>query len=256
MKTCAIIQARMSSKRLPGKVLCEINSRPLLSYVLERVAAAKRINKIILATSTDVSDDPIAQLCKKNDILFYRGSLNDVLDRYYQAAREVKADIIVRLTGDCPLIDPRMIDDIINTYKNGNYDYVANTIPPKWSVPDGMDVEVFSFRNLEQAWREAKKPSEREHVTFYFWKNPEIFSIYRYNLDRDLSNYRLTVDYAEDLKVVTAIITNLYPKNALFTLEDIINFLSDNPDIYRINAHIKSHLGWQLALEKDKKTVF
>lgn len=246
----------MGSTRLPGKVLREINGRPMLSYMLERVFAAHSIDSVVLATSIDSSDDPVAELCREDNILCYRGSADDVLDRYYQAARRFKADIIVRLTGDCPLIDPRMIDDVIDAYKNRDYDYVANTIPPKWTVPDGMDVEVFSFQKLEQAWREAKRPSEREHVTFYFWKNPEVFSVYRYNLKEDFSEYRLTVDYPEDFEVVKSIFTSLYPGNPLFTMEDIINFLKDNPDIHKKNRDIEPTRGWQPALEKDKRCSF
>lgn len=253
---CAIIQARMSSKRLPGKVLLKINGRPMLSYMLERIVAAQNVDRVILVSSIDSSDDPIAELCAKEDVCCYRGSLNDVLDRYYQAAKKFSADIIVRLTGDCPLIDPQMIDSMIDVYMAGNYDYVANTIPPKWTVPEGMDVEIFSFQKLKQAWRNAKKPSEREHVTFYFWKNPELFSVLKYNLKEDLSQYRLTVDYPEDFQVVKSILTSLYPKNPLFSVKDIVDFLRNNPDIHKINANIESNQGWQSAYEKDKKAGF
>lgn len=253
---CAIIQARMGSTRLPGKVLCKIEDRPMLSYMLERVAAAKNVDKIVLATSVDSSDDPIAELCAESHVSCFRGDLDDVMDRYYQAAKEFRADVVVRLTGDCPLIDPQMIDAMVDIYRKGTYDYVANTIPPQWTVPEGMDVEVFSFKKFEQAWREAKKPSEREHVTFYFWQNPELFSVFKYNLPSDLSQYRLTVDYPEDLEVVKSIITKLYPVNSLFSMKDIIAFLKDNPDIHKLNAHIKSNQGWRSVLEKDRKLGF
>lgn len=251
--TCALIQARMNSTRFPKKVLREINGKPMISYMLERARRATAIDKIILVTSTHPSDDALEELCEKNNILCYRGSMDDVLDRYYQAARKFKADTIVRLTGDCPLIDPIMIDELVSVYKKGSYDYVANTIPPKWTVPEGMDVEVFSFKNLKKAWREAKKPSEREHVTFYFWKNPEMFSVFRYNLDEDLSQYRLTVDYPEDLEVIKAIVKNFYPDNPCFGTKDIAAFLKANPDIRRFNKDIKPNQGWESAYEKDKK---
>lgn len=251
----AMIQARMSSKRLPGKVLMKIDGRPMLSYMLERVAAARNINKVVLITSIHPSDDPIAQLCKENNILCYRGSLDDVLDRYYQAAKKFRVDTIVRLTGDCPLMDPQMIDNVIEAYKKNNYDYVANTIPPKWTVPEGMDVEVFSFEKLREAWKNAKKPSEREHVTFYFWQNPKLFSIFQYHLPTDLSAYRLTVDYPRDFEVVKQIFNKLYPKNRLFSYLDIINFLKENEDLYKINSNIKANQGWQSAFEKDKQMV-
>jgi len=252
----AIVQARISSTRLPGKVLLNALGRPFLSHMVERVRMAKKIDNVILATSLEQSDDSIADFCKQNKILCYRGNLNDVLDRYYQAAKEFNTDIVVRLTGDCPLIDPQIIDDVINTYEKVGYDYVANTLPPKWTVPEGMDVEVFSFKNLERAWREAKKPSDREHVTFYLWHNPQLFSVYRYNLPQDLSNYRLTLDYKEDFEVIKAIIENLYPKKPLFTMYDIINFLNSNPHIHNLNKNIQPNLGWQSAFEKDKKAGF
>src|SRR3989338_9805451 len=254
--TGVLIQARMSSTRLPGKVLFPINGRPMLSYMLERVSAVKKMNKPILITSVDSTDEPITALCRESNVLCYRGSLDDVLDRYYQAALEFKIDIIVRLTGDCPLIDPQMIDKMIDIYIEGKHDYIANTVPPKGTVPEGMDIEVFSFRGLKQAWLEANKPSEREHVTFYFWKNPELFSVFRYDLNKDLSQYRLTVDYPEDFAVVSSVINHLYPKNPLFTMEDIIDFLRKNPNIHKLNMNIKPNQGWQSAYEKDKKTGF
>lgn len=253
---CALIQARFSSTRLPGKILREINGRPMISYMLDRVAAAENIDKVVLITSTDSSDDPVEKLCKNNNILYYRGSLDDVLDRYYQAAKKLKADVIVRLTGDCPLMDPRMVEDVINVYKKGSYDFVSNSIPPNNTIPDGMDVEVFSFRKLEQAWHKTKKPSDREHVTFYFWQNPKLFSVFKYDLKKDLSSYRLTVDYPEDFEVIKAVFAELYPKNPLFTMEDIIDFLNDNPDIRNMNKNVKANQGWQSAREKDKKAGF
>jgi spore coat polysaccharide biosynthesis protein SpsF len=241
----AIIQARMSSTRLPGKVLLKIDSRPMLSYMLERVVVAKSIDKIVVATSTDQSDDIIAEWCKVNNVKVYRGSLDDVLDRYYQTAKQFKVDTIVRLTSDCPVIDPKIIDSVVGVYNNGMYDYAGNTMPPKWTFPVGMDVEVFSFKSLERAWKEARKPSDREHVTFYFWKNPHTFSVFRHNSKEDLSKYRLTVDYPEDFEVVKSIFTALYPKNPLFSMKDIINFLNNNPKVYKINANVKG--GWRSA---------
>jgi spore coat polysaccharide biosynthesis protein SpsF len=254
---CAIIQARLSSTRLPGKVLCEINGRPMLSYMLERVRAAQTIDQAIVATSIESSDDLIAEFCEHEGTSCYRGSLDDVLDRYYQAALQAKCDVVVRLTGDCPLIGPQVIDRGVSTYQSSRHDYVANTAPPEGATfPDGMDVEVFSFAALERAWREAKKPSEREHVTFYFWKNPQLFSTFRYDLPENLSKYRLTVDYPEDFEVISSVFTTLYPQNPQFTMEDVITFLEAHPNIMARNAHIASNLGWQPALEKDRQMGF
>lgn len=253
---CVIIQARMSSTRLPGKVLLDINGRPMLSYMIERVKASKRINKIIIATSTDSSDDKIEEFCNSESILCYRGNLLDVLDRYYEAALKVSCDVFVRLTADCPLIDPNIIDNVVYAFENGKYDYVANTCPPTGTFPDGMDVEVFSFRALEKAWKESIKPSEREHVTFYFWKNPDIFSTFRYDLNEDMSKYRLTVDYPKDFEVIKAIINDLYTKNPAFCMTDIINYMEENKNIVEINSEIEGNQGWKSAFENDKKAGF
>lgn len=248
-KVIAIIQARMTSTRLPGKVMMAIGKRPMLSYMVERARAAQMIDKIVIATSDDSSDDAVSDFCEKEDVLCYRGSLEDVLGRYYRAAKQFNADVIVRLTGDCPLIDPKIIDEVTNLYLTGNYDFVGNTTPPKWTFPIGMDVEVFSFESLRRAWREAKDLADREHVTFYFWKNPDIFSIYRCNLAKDMSNYRLAVDYPQDFKLIEIIISKLYPENPLFTMSDIIDFLKNNPDVYAINDKCKSE-GWRSAYRK------
>jgi spore coat polysaccharide biosynthesis protein SpsF len=243
--TVAIIQARMSSTRLPNKVLMKINNRPLLDYMIERVKCAKSVDKVVVATSADISDDSIANFCRDNNVLCFRGSLEDVLDRYYSAAKYFKADTIVRLTGDCPLIDPQIIDKLVSIYDNSSYDYVANTTPPKWTFPVGMDVEVFSMSGLEKVWRIATKPSDREHVTFYFWKNSKLFSIFRCDLEKDLSRYRLTVDYPEDFEVVKAIFNNLYSENRIFSLDNMIQFLDKKPEIFQINSFSGSSRGWR-----------
>jgi spore coat polysaccharide biosynthesis protein SpsF len=247
----------MSSTRLPGKVLLEVNGRPLLSYMLERVALAKSIDKIVLATSLDASDDPIAEFCARENITCYRGSLDDVLDRYYQAAALAKCKTVIRLTGDCPIIDPKVIDAVVEHFHSGNFDYAANTAPPEGiTYPEGMDVEVFSFAVLERAWKETVKPSDREHVTFYFWSNPDKFSTSRHDNGEDLSKYRLTVDYPEDFEVIKLVIDEFYPGNPEFTLNDIVTFLKGNKDVHKINAEIKGFQGWQTAFAQDKKAGF
>ena len=186
-----------------------------------------------------------------------RGSLNDVLDRYYQAAKITNASVVVRLTADCPIIDPAVIDSIIGVYKNGTYDYVANTAPPEGiTYPEGMDVEVFSMSALENAWNYATKPSEREHVTFYFWKNIDKFKCFRADLTYNRSNYRLTVDYFEDFLLVSKILEALYSKDKLFSMNDILEFLDQNPDIFQINNKIESFSGWEASLSKDLDNKF
>ena len=225
-RTLVIIQARMNSVRLPGKVLMPINERPMLDYMIERLSSASEIDDFVIATSTEPSDDPIEEFCKENNFNYYRGNLNDVLDRFYCASKTSDASIIIRLTGDCPLVDPNIIDMMLRIFKKNKYDYIANTAPPEGiTFPEGMDVEIFSKAALEKAWIEAKKPSEREHVTFYFWKNNDLFSIFRHNLSQDLSKYRLTVDYPEDFELVKKIIEHFGESIPKTDLYQIIEFL-------------------------------
>lgn len=249
-----VIQARMSSTRLAGKVLADLNGKPMLARQLERLALSKRAKGVLLATSTEASDDPIAEFCRTQGVAHYRGRLDDVLDRYYQAAVTAKFDPIVRITADCPLIDPAVIDTMLDLFAEKDLDYLANTAPPEGSTfPDGMDVEIFSFAALEQAWKEAKKPSDREHVTFYFWKNPELFRTFRHDLvGENLSSYRLTVDYPADLELVRAVHADLTRVRPDFTLRDVIEHLRRNPRLLDKNAGIQANQGWQSALEKDK----
>ena len=252
---CAIIQARMSSTRLPGKVLMEVNGRPLLLYMIERLKGSETIAKVVVATSSDESDNPLAKFCEANGVDCYRGSLDDVLDRYYQAAVKCKCETVIRLTGDCPIIDPKVIDTVVRKFESGGYDFVANTAPPEnTTYPEGMDVEVFSFSALEKAWKDAKKPSDREHVTFYFWKNPGLFSTFRCDLDRNYSKYRVTVDYPMDFNVISDIITEFYPENKYYTMQEIIAFLDTHKETMGKNSGIKPFSGWESSFRKDAQS--
>lgn len=237
MKIVAIIQARMTSTRLPGKVLMQVMNKPLLAYQLERVKSSKFIDEIVVATTLNDTDIPIVELCEQLSISCYRGSELDVLSRYYEAAIEYKADIIVRLTSDCPLIDPEIIDQVINYYLNNNYDYVSNT--QVRSFPRGMDTEVFSLENLELAFSNGNKDYEREHVTPYFYLNKELFSIGQVIHEADNSNFRLTVDTREDLELITILLKKLYLKNGDFGLNNIIEELEKDTSLAKINAHIE-----------------
>ncbi|HUK99984.1 MAG TPA: glycosyltransferase family protein, partial [Nitrospirota bacterium] len=171
----SILQARVSSTRLPGKVLKPILGRPMLLLQIERIKRATQIDRLILATSADPSDDPVEKLCLEHNISCYRGSLNDVLDRFYQAAMPLHPDHVVRLTGDCPLADPLVIDQVISFHRQGNFDYTSNVVEP--SFPDGLDVEIFRFSCLEEAWKEAALPSQREHVTPFIHLQPDRYKI-------------------------------------------------------------------------------
>ncbi|MEK7463289.1 MAG: glycosyltransferase family protein [Patescibacteria group bacterium] len=250
--TIAIIQARMSSTRLPGKVLKKIGGRTLLEILIERVKRATFVNKIIIATTDKEEDKKIVDLAKKLGLEYFQGSENDVLDRYYQAAKKFKADIIIRMTGDCPLMDPKVIDRVVGFYKENSdkFDYASNVHPP--TFPDGMDVEVFPFEVLKKTWKNAELPSEREHVTAYIANHPEIFKIGNILRKDDVSSMRLTVDSKEDFEVVKRIIEN-FPDKKDFGLEDILDLKRKNPKIFLGNNKYERNEGMKKSFEEDKK---
>jgi spore coat polysaccharide biosynthesis protein SpsF len=244
----AIIQARMASTRLPGKVLQPLAGAPMVVRMVERVRRARKLDDIIVATSIDPSDDPLVTTCAKNDITCTRGSLNDVLDRYYQAAATCHPERVVRLTCDCPLIDPGVIDDAVTFAVTGEFDYASNTLEP--TFPDGLDVEIMTFAALETAWREARLPSDREHVTPYIKKSPRFR---RGNLRNatNLSALRWTVDEAADLAAVRLIYDALLPQSPDFRMDDILRFLDANPQVTTLNAHIGRDDGYARSLKND-----
>lgn len=237
----AILQARVSSTRLPGKVMKPILGRPMLSLQIERIQRSGLIDKMIVATSREDSDNDISILCEQMQIPCFRGSLNDVLDRFYQAAGQYEPEHIVRLTGDCPLIDPKIIDDVIDFYIKGNYDYVSNALNP--TFPDGLDVEVFRYSVLQTVWRKAFLKEQREHVTPYIYQHEKQFYIGEYKNREDLSNLRWTVDEPEDYSLVRLIYEALYPGNPDFATQDIMDFLQQNVLLSRINSHITRNEG-------------
>ena len=257
----AIIQARMSSSRLPGKVLLTIEKKPILYYVIKQARASKLINDIIIATTTSPKDDVIVNYCKKNHIRYFRGSGNDVLERYYECAKKFKCDPIVRITSDCPLIDPNVIDKAIRRFLKNSYDYVSNNIDKKGNIwqnsecnyPHGMTVEISSFRALEKAWKEAKKPSEREHVFPYVQFNPTLFVISNVKNKTNLSYLRCTVDRIEDLKFVREVYKRISKHKKFVRINDILNVVKEKPNLIYINQNIPFDEGYQKSLMKDKK---
>ena len=230
----AILQARMSSTRLPGKVLRPIMGRPMLALQIERIRRSAHIETLLVATSTEPSDAPIAELCAKENILCHRGSLNDVLDRFYTGAKQYKPAHVVRLTGDCPLVDPVIIDTVIDYHLEHGCDYTSNCRPPTY--PDGLDAEIFRYSVLETAWKEAKETYQREHVTPFIWQQPDRFKLGNVTNKKDLSDLRWTVDRAEDFVVVTEIYTSLYPKQPAFGFMEILTFVHSHPEIQKLNA--------------------
>lgn len=237
MKVVAIIQARMGSSRLPGKVLKEVNQKPLLEYELKRLKKSKEIDQLVIATTNNSRDEPIIDYCKSNNISFFRGSENDVLSRYYEASVAYKADIIVRLTSDCPIIDFRVVDKIVNNFKQNDYDYVSNTL--KRTYPRGMDTEVFSLSALEKAHNEATKDQAREHVTPYIYMNNDLFNIFNIETDKDNSSHRWTVDTEEDYLLICNIIDNFKSNTDNFSMEDVLEYIEKNPHLKLLNKSIE-----------------
>lgn len=250
MKTKAIIQARVASVRLPGKVLIKILDKTILEYVIERVKRAKQIDDVIVATTEKEEDIQIVHLANMLNAHAYRGSEEDVLDRFYRAATLFGAEHIVRVTADCPLIDPRIIDEVIGRYFDSGADYCSNVLEE--TFPDGEDVEVFSFDALRHAWGNANLMSEREHITPYIKKNPGIFKLANVKNNLDLSDKRWALDRKEDLEFIRTVIESLYPVNPNFGIDDILNFLEYNPDLENINKGIARNEGYLKSLREDK----
>lgn len=235
----AIIQARMGSSRLPGKVLKEIGGEPMLYRVVSRVRHSQLIGQVVLATTIDASDDPVAEFCMSRGIPCYRGHIQDVLDRYYQAAILFNAQTVVRLTGDCPVIDPGEIDRTISAFFEAGVDFAANRLPPPWkrTTPIGMDTEVVSMEALSRAWHEAKAAYEREHVMPYLYDSPGRFNTLLVDHDPDLGYLRLTVDTPKDLVLIREIY-RYFGNRDDFSLADILNALEVQPEWLSINADV------------------
>jgi len=260
-RVIAIIQGRMSSSRLPGKILADIAGQPMLQRVFMRTSRAAAVTETIFATTTDASDDPVAEYCDFSGIPFTRGSQFDVLDRYYQTARGAKADIVVRITADCPVIDPLLIDDVVervignSVVGNWEFDFAANRLPPPWNrtYPIGLDTEVCTFVALERAWKEAKEPQHREHVMPYLYEgvrlitenrslqtgtSPRGFKIALLNHTTDFGEYRWTVDTPEDLKFIQQVYSRFDGRDD-FTWKDVLDLVHNEPKLMEINAGVK-----------------
>jgi len=248
-----IIQARMGSTRLPGKVMLPIDEfNPLIWYVINQIKHSKSCEKLIIATTNLAEDDIITDFAKKNSIQYFRGSAEDCLDRYYQCARSFSISILVRITCDNPFIDPTLIDDAIKIFNSGNYDYVSNCKPR--TFPQGTEVEVFSFAALEKAWNEANKPSEREHVTPYLYNHPEKFQTFNIINQKNISNLRWTVDRIEDMKFVRALAIRI--KKSPILMKDILHVLDREPDLVNLNKNYVIDEGYTKSLEYDKKLSY
>ncbi|MBA3957014.1 MAG: glycosyltransferase family protein [Parachlamydiaceae bacterium] len=239
MQVAIFVQARMGSTRLPGKVMMPVLGKPLLEFLTERLARSSEANSYRILTTTESIDDPIADFCHSNHIPCFRGPNEDVLSRYYQAAQLYPADAFVRITADCPLIDPALIDQVISTFRKEHhlYDYMSNSLVR--TFPRGMDVEIFTSEALTKAFQNAPSASEREHVTLYMYQNPQKFRCKNIPSPTNLQQYRLTVDTPEDYTLIKLILEDLYPRCPQFTLSDIITLLKSHSDWLLINAHVQ-----------------
>jgi spore coat polysaccharide biosynthesis protein SpsF len=254
-KIVAIIQGRMSSTRLPGKILADIAGQPMLSRVCRRTARAGSVSETLFATTSDRSDDRVAEYCDLSGLPFTRGSLYDVLERYYQAARQAKADVVVRITADCPVIDPGLIDEVVNTLLEGEYDFACNRLPPPWrrTYPIGLDVEACTFKVLEKAWKGAREPQHREHAMPYFYEGVELtrqsrtletgistrgFSVALLHHTSDFGDYRWTVDTPEDLEFIRQVYARFDGRDD-FSWKEVLELVHNEPKLAEINAGVK-----------------
>lgn len=237
MKVVCLVQARVGSTRLPGKVLKEICGKSVLHHEINRLKKCKEINEIVIATTNNAKDDEIVNEAKKLAVKYFRGSENDVLSRFYYAAKENNADIVVRVTSDCPCIDFEILDKMLLYFKEKQVDYLSNTI--KRTYPRGYDIEIFTFSSLEKSYINAKKEYEREHVTPYIYDKTNNFLKLSFENKEDYSKYRVTLDTIEDFIVIKNIFENLYYKNPYFKLNDVVQYLNNNLHIADINKHIE-----------------
>ena len=237
-RTIAIIQARMASSRLPGKVMADLCGRPVLEWIIRRAQRARLIDQVVVATTDSPEDDAIEEFCKKNKFAYLRGSMHDVLDRYYQAAQQFDAQVIVRLTGDCPFIDAEMLDSNLAKFFAADppLDFAANRLPDQRTIPIGLDAEYCTFAALKIAWQEAKVPHQREHVMPFFYENPGRFNIKHFQHEANLGHYRWTVDTPEDLELVRAICGHY--QNDRFSWLEILELFDEQPDLAAINAQV------------------
>lgn len=239
MKIVAIIQARMGSTRLPGKVMKKILDKPVILWDLERLSFSQYIDQIVVALPEGKSNDILAKTIEdySKNIIISRGSENDVLDRYYQAALNTKADVVIRITSDCPLIDPVIVDKVVKEFLDHECDYCSNTL--ERTYPRGLDTEVMSFKALETAWQQAEHDFEREHVTPYIIENKETFKLHSVTNNNNHSNLRWTLDTKEDFEFIRTIYQKLHPIRHLFLCEDILLLLASEPEIININKYIE-----------------
>lgn len=238
-RVVAIVQARMASARLPGKVLANLGGQPVLAWVVRRAQRAKSIDLVVVATSVAAEDSVIAAFCKQQGYACTRGDLHDVLDRYVRTAREYDADVVVRLTGDCPLVDSEMLAENLRTFLEADppLDFAANRLPGDRTIPIGLDAEYCTKTALETVWREAQEPYQREHVMPYFYEHPERFRILHIRHSPNYGHFRWTVDTPEDLDLLRQVVSEF--EDDQFSWKDVLELFQRRPDLAQINANVE-----------------
>ena len=244
-KTVAIIQARLTSTRFPQKILEKINNLTLIEFLVKRVKASKKVDQVIVAIPNNKENRILKKYLKNVD--FFLGSEEDVLDRYYKSAKKFNANTVVRICGDCPFVDSKIIDKLLSILENKNYDYVSNTINP--TFPDGLDVEVFNFKILKEVWEKSNLKNDREHVTPYILRNNR-FKKYNYEFKKDLSSLRLTIDERIDLKQLIAVYSHL-KKIKNFGINDILKLYMKNKKLFSVNSFVKRNEGSKINLGQN-----
>lgn len=236
-KVVAIVQARMGATRLPGKVLKDILGKPMLWHLVTRVKKAKYIDDVVIATTIDKGDDSLEEFAVDNSLGVYRGSENDLVDRFFNAGKKYGADVVVRIWGDCPLIDPALIDKVLLEFIHGDYDYANNFNPPTYPV--GMNFEVYSSKSLEKIWKETDDKFYREYPFEYIYAHHNLFKTLYDKNDADLSAIHLTVDYVEDFELVTEIFKNLYRENKIFHIKDLLELIEKHPKLREMDKGLE-----------------
>lgn len=248
-RVIAIIQARMESTRLPGKVMVDLNGKSMLAHVIQRAGIIRGIDQVIVATTSSISDDPIRVEARSLGVGVFSGSREDVLDRVYQAAKVYEGSIIMRLTADCPLLDPKLSRLVLDRFLKGDVDYVSNCLSATY--PDGLDTEVCSFEALERAWLESEEKSDREHVTSYIWENPQLFRIGQVVNTEDMTGRRWTIDQPEDLQFIRQLIAHSPDQELPLQFTEIIQILRDHPELEVINRNIVRNEGYLRSIGEN-----
>ena len=253
MKCVAVIQARMGSTRLPGKVMMELHGKPMIRHIYDRLQNSLLVDNIVIATSRNPQDSVIIKYADDNGISYFAGSESDLVERMCLTARQFEATSIVRITADCPIVDPAVVDDVLRAFNEGGYEYASNWSTEKRTYPHGFEVEVYSIECLERLMREVHDPLLREWLPLNIQEHKDAYNIRIIHLDRDLTCFRLTVDYEDDKLLMEKVFQKLYGEGRVFSMGEVVDFLKDNPEIAAMNAKY-SHMKGTEGYEEGKKT--